>query len=131
MLATRQQTLKPLRVPAGFDPYHHRPSESLVESSCFLGMQQPALHQRARFLVQHGYHLKARMKVTTYILHMRPPSSRALGHKQIEFTRDDLGAVVVIQSSEHDPELAKGKCESKDPDTASFAMLRQGVLPTP
>src|SRR5690349_25095643 len=33
--------------------------------------------------------------------------------------------------SEHDPELAKGKCESKDPDTASFAMLRQGVLPTP
>jgi len=32
--------------------------------------------------------------------------------------------------SEHDPELAKGKCESKDRDTVSFAMLRQGVLPT-
>jgi len=28
--------------------------------------------------------------------------------------------------SEHDPELAKGKCESKDPDTVSFANAASG-----
>ncbi|HEY2233101.1 MAG TPA: hypothetical protein VGK01_06450, partial [Candidatus Angelobacter sp.] len=52
---------------------------------------------------QLGNHLKARMKVTTYILHMAS-SSRALGLKQIEFTRDAQEAVVVMQSmavSEH------------------------------
>src|SRR6478735_5597262 len=116
-----------MRVSAGLDAHHHWPRQRFVES---LGLpvfvHQPALRQLARFLVQHRYHLKARMKVTAYILHMRPPSSRALGHKQIEFTRDDLGAVVVIQSSEHDPELAKGKCESKDPGTASFAHAAPG-----
>ncbi|HEY2236737.1 MAG TPA: hypothetical protein VGK01_24930, partial [Candidatus Angelobacter sp.] len=46
---------------------------------------------------QLGNHLKARMKVTTYILHMAS-SSRALGLKQIEFTRDAQEAVVVMQS---------------------------------
>ena len=28
--------------------------------------------------------------------------------------------------SEHDPKLAKGKCESKDPDTVSFANAAPG-----
>jgi len=42
------------------------------------------------------------MKVTTDILHMRPPSSRALGLKHIKFTRDGSEAVVVIQSSERE-----------------------------
>ncbi|MBZ5508701.1 MAG: hypothetical protein LAO78_24840, partial [Acidobacteriia bacterium] len=43
--------------------------------------------------------LEARMKVTTDILHMRPPSSRALGLKQIKFTQDAAEAVVVMQSN--------------------------------
>src|SRR5919198_2871358 len=66
-----------MRVAARLDPYHHRPLQSLVKFPCFLGMQQPAFHQLARFLVQHCHLLEARMKVTTDILHMRPPSSRA------------------------------------------------------
>src|SRR5262249_51144954 len=44
----------------------------------FLGMQQPALDPLARSHVQHCDLLEARMKVTAYILHIRPPSSRAL-----------------------------------------------------
>src|SRR5947209_997405 len=99
VLTIRQQTLKPMRVSAGLDPHHHRPLESLVKSPGFPRMQQRAFDQLARFLLQHCDLLEARMKVTTDILHMRPPSSRALGHKHIEFTRDGLGAVVVIQSS--------------------------------
>src|SRR6516165_4777275 len=67
-----------MRVPAGFDPYYHRLLQTFVENPCFLGMQQPALDQLACFLVQHCNLLKARMKVTAYILHIRPPSSRAL-----------------------------------------------------
>src|SRR5262249_17782405 len=78
VLATRQHTLTPMGVPAGFDPYHPRSPQSLVESPCFLGMQQPAFHQFTRVLIQHCNLLEARMKVTPYILHIRPPSSRAL-----------------------------------------------------
>src|SRR6185312_8733355 len=71
-----------------------------VESLSFPAfMNQPALYHLPRLQIQHCHLLEARMKVTTDILHMRPPSSRALGLKQIEFTRDDLEAVVVIQSS--------------------------------
>ena len=88
-----------MRVPTGFDPHYYRPLQFLIENSRFLGMQQPALDHLARFQIQHCDYLKARMKITTDILHMWPPSSRALGHKQIEFTRDGSEAVVVMQSS--------------------------------
>src|SRR6476661_732773 len=115
-----------MRVSAGLDAHHHWPRQRFVES---LGLpvfvHQPALRQLARFLVQHRYHLKARMKVTAYILHMRPPSSRALGHKQIEFTRDDLGAVVVIQSSDSEGAL-RPEGESKDRENISFVHTASG-----
>src|SRR5713101_69476 len=92
--ATCQQTLKPMHVPAGFNPYQHRPLQSLVESSRLLGMQQPPFHHFARFLVQHCDLLEARMKVTTYILHIRPPSSRALRSLTNRVYSTLLGAVV-------------------------------------
>src|SRR5215469_6244568 len=67
---TREQALKPMRIPASFDPYQHRLLQPLVKNPRFLGMQQPAFYQFARFLIQHCDLLEARMKVTTYILHM-------------------------------------------------------------
>src|SRR5215510_12384847 len=85
-------------VPTRLDAHHHRSLQSLVESPRFFGMQQPAFDQLARFLVQHCYHLKARMKITAYILHIRPPSSRALGLKAHRVYSRLLGALVVIQS---------------------------------
>src|SRR5260370_36535009 len=62
-------------------------------------MEEGGLDQRARFLVKHCYHLKARMKVTPYILDMRPPSSRALRSLPNRVSSRLLGAVVVIQST--------------------------------
>src|SRR5260370_40218568 len=98
-LATHQQTPEPTPVPAGLDPPQPRPLQSFVENPRFLRMQQPALDQLARSLVQHCYPLKARMKVTAYILHMRPPSSRALRSLPNRVYSRLLGAVVVIQST--------------------------------
>src|SRR6185312_5057590 len=97
-----------------------------VESLSFPAfMNQPALYHLPRLQIQHCHLLEARMKVTTDILHMRPPSSRALGLKQIEFTRDDLEAVVVIQSSDARRSAAT-KRESKNPENFYFIHAASG-----
>src|SRR5262249_20330720 len=123
MSTTRQQTLKPMRVPAGFDPHQHRPAQSLVELPGFFGMEQPALDQLARLFVQHCYHLKARMKVTTDILHMRSPSSRAFGQKQIEFTRDCWGP---LSSYNQGPYASKRSLQLASPGPQRAFVARWG-----
>src|SRR5260370_24782822 len=121
-----------MRVPAGLDPHQHRPLQSFVESSRFLRSQQPAPDQLARFLVQHCYHLKARMKVTAYILHMRPPSSRALRSLPNPVYSRLLGAVVVIQSTGAPRQFCTFReisgAEWRDPEGVSSAMPLRGVL---
>src|SRR5215472_1541615 len=108
-------------VPRGLHAYYYRPLQPFVENPCFLGMQQPALDQLARFHVQHCYLLEARMKVTAYILHMRPPSSRALRSLANRVYSRLLGAVVVIQSSR----LPAGRVKTRN----DYACVAPALLP--
>src|SRR5262249_44744790 len=128
-----QPTLKPSRAPTGLDAYQHWLPPPFVENPRFLGMQQPALDQLARLHVQHCYLLEARMKVTAYILHIRPPSSRALRSLANRVYSRLLGAVgrhPINRSATGvlSCEETEG-AEWRDPERVSFAMLPQGVLP--
>src|SRR5215469_6248057 len=124
----RQQALKPMRVPTGLDAYQHGLLLSCVKSSRLLGMQQPALDQLARSHLQHCDLLEARMKVTAYILHIRPPSSRALRSFANRVYSRLLGAVARHPINRRRRSDSTER-EWRDPENASSATPIRGVLP--
>src|SRR5579883_1092271 len=67
--------LKPLRTAGRLDTHYYQTRQSFIKPlGLSVSMRQLAFHQLARFQIQHRDLLKARMKITTDILHIRPPS---------------------------------------------------------